>query len=230
MYELSTFYNSKEWRRLLQTLKMERVNDQGELICEYCGKPISRAYDAIGHHKTELTDENVNDADISLNPDNVAFVHHRCHNYIHNKLGHRMREVFLVYGPPLAGKGEWVKDNMEPGDLVVDMDAIWQCISAQNRYTHPNRLRQCVFEVRNALLDAVRFRRGKWQTAFVVGGYAMLSERERVCRELAARQVFVDATREECLAKLDTLPELDRSEWERYVADWFETYEAPLDL
>ena len=81
MYSLYTFYRSKEWRRLLDILKNERLNDQGEIICSYCGKPIVRAYDIIGHHKHELTEENVNDFNISLNPDNVELVHHRCHNY-----------------------------------------------------------------------------------------------------------------------------------------------------
>ena len=55
MYDLGNFYQSKEWRSLLTTLKMERINDNGEIICEYCGKPITKAYDMIGHHKTELT-------------------------------------------------------------------------------------------------------------------------------------------------------------------------------
>ena len=77
---LDTFYRCKEWENLLRVLKLERVNEAGELICEHCGKPITRAYDAIGHHKEELTPENVNDANVSLNPANIAFVHHKCHN------------------------------------------------------------------------------------------------------------------------------------------------------
>ena len=61
-----SFYTSREWRKLLQTIKMERLNDDGQIICEYCGKPIVNAYDIIGHHKIELNEENVNDYDISF--------------------------------------------------------------------------------------------------------------------------------------------------------------------
>ena len=58
MFTLENFYQSREWRKLVNTLKLERVKD-GQLICEYCGMPIVKSYDCIGHHITELTDENV---------------------------------------------------------------------------------------------------------------------------------------------------------------------------
>ena len=109
-------------KQFLKTLKQERTDDNGNIICEYCNKPIVKKYDCIGHHKTQLTDENVINADISLNPKNIAFVHHRCHNYIHNKLGHVKRKIYIVYGAPLSGKSTFVKNNALKGDLIVDLD------------------------------------------------------------------------------------------------------------
>lgn len=35
-----------------------------------------------------------------------------------------MKTVHIVYGPPLAGKSTFVRENMGPGDLVFDMDAV----------------------------------------------------------------------------------------------------------
>ena len=87
MFTLDTFYKSSDWQKLLAVLKMERVDPDGQLICWHCGKPITKSYDAIGHHTIFLTEENVNDAMISLNPELIRFVHHRCHNLIHNKFG-----------------------------------------------------------------------------------------------------------------------------------------------
>ena len=227
MFSLGTFYQTKQWRGLLAQLKNERVNDDGFIVCEYCGKPIVKAYDIIGHHKTELTEENVNDATISLNPANVAFVHHRCHNYIHNKLGHSARQVFLVYGPPLSGKTTWVRDNMEPGDLVVDMDSIWECISGQRRYEKPNKLKGVAFMVRDALLDSVKYRRGMWANAYIVGGYPLTGERERLTKELGAREIFIETTKEECKARLESNPEgRDKEEWTTYIDQWFERFTA----
>ena len=224
MFTLQNFYHSKEWENLLKVLKLERVNDDGEIICEYCGNPVTRAYDLIGHHKTELNAQNVNDVTVSLNPDNIAFVHHRCHNYIHNKLGYSVREVFLVYGAPLSGKTSWVQDNMSEGDLVIDLDSIWQCISGCPRYVKPNRLRAIAFRVRDSLIEAVKYRAGKWQNAYVIGGYPLSSERQRLCKELGAREVFVDADINDCLNRLESREGIDKEEWTKYISEWFERF------
>ena len=93
MMNLGNFYKSPEWFKLMQIIKTERLNPQGELICEHCGKPIVRAYDCIGHHVIALTEDNVNDYDISLNPENIMLLHHRCHNKIHNRLGIGVKNV-----------------------------------------------------------------------------------------------------------------------------------------
>ena len=82
---LYNFYRSKQWENLLQVLRNERIDAEGNIICAHCGKPIVRKYDCIGHHVIELTEENYTDANISLNPENIKLVHHRCHNLIHNK-------------------------------------------------------------------------------------------------------------------------------------------------
>ena len=164
---LSQFYKSNEWEALVKFLRLERVNEQGLLLCAHCGKPIVKAYDCIGHHVIELTEENYNNADIALNPDNIVLVHHRCHNKIHNKLGYSQRQVFVVYGSPLSGKSSYVKETMVEGDLIIDMDRIWQCVSGCPEYVKPNRLKSVVFSARDNLLESVKYRRGKWLNAYV---------------------------------------------------------------
>lgn len=224
-----SFYRSKEWRKLLDNIKYERLNEDGELICEYCGKPITKAYDAIGHHKIELTEENVNNYDISLNPQNIMLCHHSCHNRIHNKLGYSNREVFLVYGAPLSGKSTYVKNAMNPGDLVIDMDSIWQCISFQKRYEKPARLKSVAFRIRDSLIDTVKYRFGKWNNAYVIGGYALQSERERLIKELGAREIYIESTEEECMQRLQAADDgRDKEEWSGYIRAWFDTYNPPL--
>lgn len=228
MYNLETFYHSREWRSLLENLKLERVDDKGQIICEYCQKPITRAYDVIGHHKEHLTEENVNDFNISLNPDNISFVHHRCHNFIHNKLGYSGRQVFVVYGAPLSGKTTWVKNNMSEGDIVVDMDSIWQCISGCDRYVKPNRLKAVAFNVRDSLIDSIKYRYGKWSNAYVIGGYPYQSERERLCKELGAREIFIDVSKDECMDRLQASEDRNQDEWRKYIDEWFERYTPPM--
>ena len=105
MVTLATFYRSPEWIAFRNVVINERLNDEGYVICEHCGKPIIKSYDIIAHHsKTYLTEDNVNDAEIALNPDNIQLVHHICHNHIHDKLGYKDKKIYLVYGAPYSGK------------------------------------------------------------------------------------------------------------------------------
>ena len=231
-YILDNFYQAKEWRELMTLIKNERVNDEGLLICEYCGKPIVKAYDCIGHHKEELTEDNVNDVSVSLNSDNVMLVHHKCHNIIHNKLGHKRRGVYLVYGSPLSGKSTWVDSVRCDGDLVIDMDNIWECISGCDRYVKDGRLKACAFAVRDTLLECIKYRRGKWVNAYVIGGYPLIGERKRLCRELGAEEIFIDSTLEECMHRLCSLDAEDKracEEWQQFIFDWWDKYNPPIN-
>ncbi len=229
MKTLSTFYQSKDWRELLQIIKAERLTASGELICQHCGKQIVYAYDCIGHHKVPLTEENVNDVTISLNPENIMLVHHRCHNLIHNKLQQQQQKVFVVYGPPLAGKSTYVKKSMNNGDMVLDIDSVWECVSGLPRYIKPARLNAVVFGVRDCILEAVRYRRGKWLNAYIIGGYPLSSERERLLSLLQAEEIFIDTSKDICMQRLNMTEDgRDKKEWERYIEQWFERYTPPL--
>lgn len=224
---LYNFYRSPEWEDLLIVLRNTRVSSQGFIECAYCGRPIIRKYDCIGHHVIHLTEENYRDYSISLNPDNIQLVHHKCHNIIHDRLGmNTQRQVFIVYGSPLSGKTSYVTESMAEGDLIVDMDNIWECVSGQPRYIKPARLKSVVFAVRDNLLESVKYRRGKWLNAYVVGGYPYKAERERLADMLGARLIYIDCTKEECLDRLSACPDRDQTEWTKYINDWWLQYQG----
>ena len=225
---LHSFYTSAEWHALLTTLKMDRLNVDGNLICEYCGKPIVRAYDAIGHHKIELTEENVNDRSISLNPENVAFLHHRCHNYQHQKLGYHMRQVYIIWGAPCSGKTSYVMSNKLDTDLIVDMDLIWKSISGLPLYQKPNKLKAVAFRIRDSLYDVIRYRYGKWDNAYIIAGLPLQAERERMISTFGARPVHIEATEEECIRRAYADELRDSEAYEEYIKQWFEIYSASL--
>lgn len=228
MKSLQQFYKSAQWENFRRAIINERTNENGDVICAHCGRPIVRAYDMILHHTVELTKDNVNDYAVSLNPDLIELVHHKCHNTIHNKLGYAVRQIYLVYGPPLSGKSTWVSENMEPGDLVIDMDNLWQSVSGCDRYVKPGRLNAVVFGMRDYLIDCVRVRRGKWNNAYIIGGYPLCSERERICRELGAREIFIECSRDECMRRLSVCEDGRNSdEWMKYIDEWFRRYIPP---
>jgi dephospho-CoA kinase len=199
------------------------MHEDGFVYDEVTNKPITKAYDIILHHIIELTEENVNDYDISLNPQNIQIVSHKTHNILHDKLGYKNREVYLVYGSPLSGKSTWVEKNMSEGDLIIDMDRIWHCVSGMPLYIKPNRLKSIVFKMRDELIDCVKYRLGKWNNAYIVGGYPLQSERERLAKDLGAREILIEATQEECLERLEACDDgRDHEEWKKYISDWFE--------
>lgn len=226
MYTLENFYRTKQWQKLLEVIKMERVNEEGQLICWHCGKPITDKYDCIGHHTIFLTEDNVNDTNISLNPNLIQLVHHKCHNKIHNKLGYTKREIFLVYGSPMSGKSTYVKTVAEPGDLIVDINNIWECISVNG--VHANKVKSVVFTVRDRLLEAVKHRLGKWDNCYIIGGYPLISERERLCKELGAREIFIDTPKEVCMERLKASEDRDQEEYKKFIEDWWRKYSPPV--
>lgn len=224
MFTLDAFYKSKEWQKLLSVIKLERVNEDGQLICWHCGKPITDKYDCIGHHTIFLTEENVNNTEISLNPELIQLVHHKCHNMIHNKLGYTKREIYLVYGCPLSGKSTYVNTVAEPGDLIVDINSIWSCVSINS--IHSGKLNAVVFKLRDELLDAVKYRIGRWDNCYIIGGYPLISERERLCKELGAREIFIDTSKEVCLerASKSDYPE----DYKKYIEDWWRKFKPDI--
>jgi predicted kinase len=215
---LDSFYKSDKWTKLISGLKLERLDAEGNLICDYCGKPITKAYDCIGHHKIELTEDNVNDFSISLNPDNISLIHFKCHNKIHQRFEGFRQNVYLVYGSPCAGKTTWVRENANDDDLILDIDSLWTAICKADRYHKPNRLKKNVFGIRDCIIDQIRTRTGNWRNAYVIGGYALRTERDRLINLLGATPIYIESTKEECLSRANT------EEWKEYIADWWDSY------
>lgn len=212
-------YHSKEWKRFADKLKTERVNEDGFIICKQCGKPIVKKYDCIAHHTVELNDENVNDYLISFNPDLIQLIHFGCHNAKHQRSqGNFKQKVYIVYGAPCSGKTTWVSEQATPDDLIVDIDSIWECLTVADKYHKPSRLKANVFGVRDCLIDQIKTRKGNWCNAYLIGGYPLATDRERLSQMLRAELVFIDESFETCMERAKT------DEWKEFIQNWFESY------
>lgn len=222
---LSDFYRSKEWKQFREFIIAQRIRDDGFVYDEITGKPIVKAYDIILHHKIELTLENVNDYNISLNPDNIQVVSFRTHNEIHNRFGTWTRHIYLVYGCPLAGKKTYVQERAGIHDLIIDVDKIYACISNNPQYIKSGRLYDCADAVKQALFDCIKYKRGKWINAFICGGFPFKGERERIAAQYGAEEVFIDCTKEEAFTRLASVQDgRDIDEWTKYINTWFDRY------
>lgn len=232
MDKLQAFYKSRSWENFVKRLRIERANKAGFVICEHCGKPILKPYDCIGHHKQELTVDNVDDVTISLNADNVILVHFKCHNEIHKRFGFAekqpriIKQVFIIYGAPCSGKTTWVNGVADKEDIILDINRLWSAIRSERCGANekPSELINNVFGLRDCMLDMIRVRRGKWHNAYIVGGYPLQGERERLADSVGAiKTIFIDTPKDVCLARAQT------DEIKQYIDQWFDRYTPPSD-
>ncbi len=76
------FYHSKRWEGVRRL-----VWDRAQGLCERCkSRGVLKPADVV-HHKIPLSPENMDDPDVSLNPDNLVALCHDCHTEVHQKLG-----------------------------------------------------------------------------------------------------------------------------------------------
>lgn len=207
-------YVSSEFKKLREILMNERADhENGLLLCEHCHKPIVQKYDCIAHHVVEVTMANLNDASITLNPENIMLVHHKCHNEIHMRFGRIIRKVYMVWGAPRAGKTSYVHKAMDIGDMVVDMDAIWECLTTQDYKLKPPALKPVVFRMRDALYECILTRLGGWSNAYIITTRPDM----RVADKLGAELIYIPSDREMCLERCN-----GDIMWMKYVNDWFD--------
>jgi hypothetical protein len=221
---LQSFYASDDWI----DFRLGLIAERGP-YCQKCRKLIPNHIDIIGHHKIPLTPENVHDHMISLNPENVDLVCFDCHNEIENRFGHyKQRGVYIVFGPPLSGKHTLVQQRVSRGDIIVDMDRLYAAVSGLPSYDKPDGLLSNVRGVYNLLLDNIKTRYGKWNSAWIIGGYADRHKREKLAEDLGAELIFCNVSKEECLRRLaiDEARKYRKDEWQCYIEKWFDEYIA----
>lgn len=221
-------YTSSEFRQLRQQLMIERVDPEGQIICSHCHKPIIKDYECIAHHVKEVTVNNLNDAAITLNPDNIQLVHHHCHNAIHDRFGYAYKRVYLVWGAPCSGKSSFVMKNKGRNDLLIDIDLLWQAITGGSKYDKPDALKTQAFALRDCLLDSVKTRAGKWATAYYVTTEPRKAARDRMCAKLGAEPIYIPCTKAEALERLARDPERVgyEQQWTEYINNFFESMEG----
>lgn len=213
MYKtLHDFYVSRVWRELCHLLKIQRG-----YRCERCHKNIIDLSYLLGHHKIELTIENVNDPSISLNPDKIEIICQDCHNDEHRRFGYS-KHVFIVWGSPYSGRHTAVRQMMRTGDIILDIDALWRAITMGD--DKPNGCRFNVFKLRDSLLDQIKTRYGQWCDAYIIATYACPYDLERDVQAMGAEAIYCESTREECMRRA-----MEAGKTTEYISKWWDERE-----
>lgn len=184
----------------------------------------------IFHHKTPLTLQNVNDTSISINPENIAIVHFHCHNEIHQRFygGKLEKKVYLVTGSPCSGKSSWARSMLEEGDIILDIDDIWQMVSGQPRYIKPTQCKPLVFKIRDGMKDLIAKGAGGWRNAFIIESLPNPIERNREAERYKAHNVEIvtmPTSMNECVERLRNDPQgRDIKSYEGYIKEYFDRF------
>ena len=81
-------YNSSKWRDI-----RSYVLNRDFYMCQVCNEQNCNTV----HHITELTPININDANITLNPDNLITLCEECHRCVHGDYVHSKEEVRYAF-------------------------------------------------------------------------------------------------------------------------------------
>lgn len=233
---LPQFYGSKEWADCKAQVLHERMKRDGFIVCEHCGQIITKGFNPqannnkgaiVFHHKVYLNSLNVNDASISINPDNIAILHWSCHNEIHERFsgGKIEKKVYIITGAPLSGKTSFVKERLQTNDLILDIDDIWEMVSGQPRYVKPNSLKPIVFQLRDDIKGLISRGTGTWRNAYIIESLPSPSDRNREADRYRAFNVEIitmDTSEAECLQRLHNEPKgRNIKDYEGYIKDYY---------
>lgn len=132
------------------------------------------------------------------------------------------KKVYLVYGSPLSGKTTYVKEHAQKGDLIIDIDNIWECLSGCKRYEKPRELNSSVLYVKNLLINMVKEKKGRWINAYVICNECSMRYITKLQKELDAILIHIDTCKETCLKRLYNEGDGRNIEiWEQYINDYF---------
>jgi len=217
MDKIHAFYTSKAWRDLSLRLKIERGGK-----CERTGEIFADMSQLIVHHKIELTEDNIDNPQITLSPDNIEIISFAQHNKEHRRFGNA-KKIYIVWGSPLSGKTTLVRELMNYGDIVLDVDKLWQAITFQPEYIKPEPCRFNVFRLRDNMLEQIKMRYGTFYDAWVIQSLPDKYERERLAQSLGAELIYCESTKEECLRRREESgkPKV----WDEYIQTWWEEFE-----
>lgn len=135
--------------------------------------------------------------------------------------------VYLIYGSPCSGKSTYIKEHMQRGDVVCDVDDIYASISGQDPHSANFHIYNIAIEMWNNLTKIVHDRKGKWNDVYVT---SIANTKEKLKEDMervnADKCIFMNTPIDVCLERANNRPPYFK--W--IIADWFETKDEVIDL
>ncbi|WP_160051277.1 AAA family ATPase [Nocardiopsis sp. FR26] len=136
----------------------------------------------------------------------------------------RAHRITLVCGPPCAGKNTYVTQHAQPGDLVVDLDALYRAINANpTRADHdqPASLTPFALDARDTILHRLLHGDHNLRAAWIIHSAPNPATRAE-WKARGAKVVMINAS-------LDTLTHRAHRQrptaWVDHIHDWHRRYQ-----
>lgn len=234
-----SFYNSKDWRACRDLYVQKRIKVDGGK-CEKCREQIGSEV----HHIAPINLNNINDARVTLNHDNLTLLCRDCHFKVHREMilesqqrdkyervlhkgcyyddnGQlKQMQVYIVWGAPWSGKLDRIQ--RERGDLIVNLDSIrWAIGSDRNLLNLSLMIREYMFDLIEKRDESIDCR-----NVWVVATLPRRADRRELAKRLNAKLIFCDVNMQSCVERMSRSDSKEKQVERAAIERWFEEYEA----
>jgi hypothetical protein len=117
--------------------------------------------------------------------------------------------ITVVTGPPCGGKSTYIRENAEPGDIVIDMDLIALALTfgGVGSHAYPEKVRGVARAARNAAVkQALAVAQGERRLGVWIIHTDPGRDAQQMYRVSGARFVEVNPGKQVCLERLQSRP------------------------
>lgn len=136
-------------------------------------------------------------------------------------------KVSIVWGAPASGKTTYVRNHMQDGDLVVDLDLIKQSLSMQGKTETGDNFLNIALSIREHIYELIEYREViNTNHVWVIAGLPKRDDREYLFNRLQADEIIqIKATKKECIVHADSDDERkDKRIQHKIIHKWFAQY------
>lgn len=133
------------------------------------------------------------------------------------------KKVFLVTGAPGAGKTTYVRNKKQPGDLILDLDALAAALHGITT-PHPDYepVMDAVLAAREAVYSVIENRKGRWDRAFVITSAPDPRKVDALATRLGATVITMQTTKQKCIEQIQNDPTREMPDNDlRLVDEWY---------
>lgn len=130
-------------------------------------------------------------------------------------------KVYVVSGPPGAGKTTYVNKHKGDNDVVFDFDAVMQALTGLPPHQHNENLVSYCTDIRNLIIK--RAMRGSKMDRTWIVTTNVNDELKKTLSDVPVKYIEMDTPRDECMKRVESDPQREgvREETKKLIEDYF---------